>query len=131
MFYQVVGSADEKKLVCQREFVIRSNGSEVSCWITNQLVTYQIVGQCALFFKLTFDEDKNIWEYELIKYDMLDDNEESHSKHEFTCQEKPEEWSLNGDEKYEVLAVLIADEFASNKLAPVNKESLDDDANHV
>lgn len=126
VFYQVVGDENEKKLARQREFVIRSNGQEVSCWLTNHLVTYQIVGQCALFFRLNFDEDENVWQYELMKYDMLKDKEESHSKHEFNCLEEPEDYELEEGEKYEVLAVMIADEFAGNKRAPINKDDLEE-----
>lgn len=79
------------------------------------MVTYQIEGHFVLFFQLEYVEDDDVWEYKLIKYDMLTDQEEESTPNRFTCKEEPDEFDLDEDEKYEVLSVMIADRFGSNK----------------
>lgn len=73
------------------------------------------MGHFVYFFQLVVVDDST-WEFELIKYDILNDADEAVSKHSFACQEEPEDFDLDEGEKYELLAVMIADEFAGNKI---------------
>jgi hypothetical protein len=59
------------------------------------------------FFKLTEGEP---WVVKLVRYDLIKDEYIVVKELGFTCKEKK-----STGEKYEVIAVMIVDEFASNK----------------
>ena len=63
---------EDNLMVLKREFVIRSGGSAISCWLTNDLVTYKIDKHHLFFFRLIAGVT---WSFEMIKYNLLKDEE--------------------------------------------------------
>jgi hypothetical protein len=131
VFYEVRGNGSLEK---RNEFVIREGAKEAKCWLSDQLVTYQVVGHFVYFFRLTapdsdaddreIDEEgeKNKWKFELIKYDLLENKEEVEKELEYTCPKKDEngydryEFDIDDGQKFEVFAVMLVDSFGGNKI---------------